>query len=406
MLIKENHAWGQALSFMLVFSSIFGVKVGYLDFSILLPFLILVFCVAIRHALRFNKGFLVVAALIGILLAYQIAIQLQHSEFDINSLLRLARSIIICILFSALIASDIFSSRQVIHAVFYSLLVHAILVDAAAIFDPLNYFLSAISENDRVRPMRASGLLAGFDITGLLCLVGLLMVLLGVVKLKTIWTTVLICAIFILGCFFTSRVSMAFALVFVFVFGASNLLKSRLSATSKFLFALVAAALSFYLVREYVAPIVEVTFSLGALEIDSEQRDQISSRHATQAADSFLWSRMFYLPADYLNTIFGTGVEELYTDVGYVKDIFRYGILGMLFSMFIYLYLFMVGRQGLRRTSNDSLYMLLKVVFLLILILTLKNNYFFTRAVFPLTLLIVCASLMSKNESTAARPRV
>jgi hypothetical protein len=399
MLIASSGFWGYALCGALVFSSIFGIKIGYLDLSILLPLLTLLLCVSIRQRLRFNRSFLIIAALIIALLAYQTSIQLAYLTFDINSLLRLVRAILICLLISVMVASDLFSSKQILTAIFYSLLAHAILINLAALFQPLNELLGSISGNDRVRTLRASGLLAGFDISGLFCLFGLLMVLLGAFRARTAAMSIIYATIFVLGCFFTSRMSMAFSVLFVLVFGLYNLFKSRISLLGKMLLMLAFVSGSSYLVITYVAPIVDVTFSLGLLDIDEDARDRITTRHATQSEGSFLWSRMFFLPDDTLAKFFGTGVEELNTDVGYIKDIFRYGFTGLAFSMLTYLYMFLVGARNLQKTDGRVHYVMLQLVFFLILLLTLKNNYFFTRAVFPFTLLMIAFAMTLAREA-------
>jgi hypothetical protein len=107
---------------------------------------------------------------------------------------------------------------------------------------------------------------------------------------------------------------------------------------------------------------------------------------------------MFFLPDGDLAKFFGTGVEELNTDVGYIKDIFRYGFVGLAFSILIYLYMFLVGTSNLQRTSGRIHYVMLQLVFFLIIVLTLKNNYFFTRAVFPFTLLMIAFAMTLARE--------
>lgn len=398
-MFSRNSTLSSMLCFIFVFFSIFGMKISYLDLSIILPCTIVLFHVTIKRPINLNKEILNGAGLISILLTYQIIVQLFYLEFDFDSLLRLGRALLMCILFSVMVGSSLFSHKQILNAVFYSLLLHVILIDAAALFDPLNNFLSSISGNDRVKPLRASGFLAGFDIAGLLCLFGLLMLLLKLYIPASNFNLIIFYFLFVLGSFFTSRVSMALVVMAVCFYIFLKIFSAKTRLRSKLTLATMASIFIYFFVVQYLVPIAEVTFSLGAFYVSNELRGEIISRHATQSTESFLWSNMFYLPKSFVATIFGMGVDEPNSDVGYVKDIFRYGVIGLLFSFVIYYYIYRIGRTSLRLSTDKHHLSMLRIVFVLVLVLTLKNNYFFTRAVFPFILLLVCIPVVRRGHA-------
>lgn len=402
MTKNHNSELGGMLCFVFVFFSIFGVKITYIDLAIIAPSSIVILYLMIRRSTKFDRRLLITAGLIGILLIYQTTIQFLYQNFDYLSLLRLFRAILSCVLFSIMIGSNLFSRNQILNSVFYSLLLHVILINAAAIFDPLNYFLVTFSGNDRIKPFRASGFLAGFDIAGLLCLLGLVMLLLKTYVPKSSLKLIIFYSAFVFGCFFTSRVSMALVVIFFVFFFISNLFDRNTKFCHKFLFAPILAFFGYIFIAEYFIPIVEVTFSLGAFDVSDALRDEILSRHAAQSTDAFLWSDMLYLPKGFSAIFFGTGIDELASDIGYVKDIFRYGLVGLGFSFFVYYYMYCIGRDSLILPSGRRYLSMLRIVFILIFVLTFKNNYFFTRAIFPALLFLVCIP-MARSQGLGTR---
>lgn len=400
MIKKNDTNTSKVLCFIFVFFFIFGIKISFLDLSIVVPYSIAFLYISFKRSINFEGKLLTAAVLIAVLLFYQTVVQLICQEFEINSFFRLARALLVCVLLSAIVGSQFFSGRQILTAVFYSLLFHAALINIAAIFDPLNNFLGAISGNDRIKPLRSSGLLAGFDISGLLCLLGMLMLLLKTYTANSNLFLILYYLVFILGCFFTSRVSMALALVFLCFFFFLNLINSKKNIFIKGSLTITFIVIGYLLVSKYLMPILEVTFSLGIFNVESELRDDIVSRHAVQSSDSFLWVDMFFLPVSFFATIFGTGSETLNSDVGYIKDIFRYGIVGLLFSCIIYAYIFIIANVSIKSSAvqNKSFLLLIRIIFVISFVLTFKNNYIFTRAIFPLTLLMVCIPIVCRTE--------
>jgi hypothetical protein len=403
-MIKINNLMlGNVLAFIFVFFSIFGMKIAYFDLSIFIPCSIVLLYLANRPLLNFDGKLLVAAGLVATLLSYQTIIQLIYHTFDFDSLLRLVRALLVCILLAVVVGCGFFSRDQILSAVFYSLLLHVFMIDAAALFYPLNDFLSSISGNEKIRPLRASGLLAGFDIAGLLCLLGLLMLLLKIHIPNSIWKLIIFCFVFVLGSFFTSRVSMAILLIFLGFFFLVYIFDKKTKSSRKFLLVPVFMISGYIFIAEYLIPIVEVTFTLGIFDVSNILREEIISRHAVQSSESFLWSDMLYLPNSFVATVFGTGSDELQSDVGYVKDIFRYGIVGMIFSFLIYYYLYSIGRGFLRLSCDKNYLLLLRIVFVLVFILTFKNNYFFTRAIFPVILLLVCIPIVRRGRGSSMK---
>ena len=140
-----------------------------------------------------------------------------------------------------------------------------------------------------------------------------------------------------------------------------------------------------------VLPIFEASLSLGIIELDQSEIYDISTTHSLTSHMVFM--DMLFLPDSSFEIIFGTGAETFYSDIGYIKDIYRYGIIGLTISILTYVLLLnlAVNKLGLL-ISNRNLKHFIIIIFFLIFILTLKNNYIFTRGIFPFFMLIVVAA--------------
>lgn len=374
--------------YFIVFFYLFGPKISLIDLSILIPFALLL--PITNFSTKYYKPILVTSAFIAVLLGYQAIVQIAHQVNEPEPLLRLIRATLVCVIGLMITCSPQFTQKRLLSAIFYSLLLHALLINIAAVLDPLNELLASVSGNDRWKPLRSSGLLAGFDIAGLLCIVGTLMLCLKIYKPRYFLLGFLYYVVFGVAAYFSSRISIALFAIIVIPASISGLLHSGLNFLIKLLIFGIGIILFSSLFYIYILPIIDVTFSLGLIVVSDSTYLEIVSRHAVQSDSQFLWSDMFFIPGGISETLFGIGVDALYSDVGYIKDIFRYGIVGALFSYIIYYNIFKVSVRGAKRGNMQNYVLFLAFIFGLTFLLSLKNSYFFTRALFPLTILLMC----------------
>lgn len=382
--------------FIFIFFIIFGFKVGYLDLSVFVPFMVLcIWILSGRNAIVFNRKLIVICGLICLLLAYQIFLQIFLFSFDVESLFRLLRAAMICFLISAAVGSRLFMPEDLARSVFIAILLHTIFLIFAGLFPIVNYFSSQLSGNSRINQFRASGLLAGFDMSGLLCIIGAIIVLMRVYPLRSVYMAISL-IVFFVGAAFSSRVSIGllFILYLTYILVNARRQTNLVKTIALILFSLTIAL---FFLQKYLIPIIEVTYSLGYFDVDDAMRDSIVSRHAVQRDGSFLWDDMFFLPDSASGIIFGTGVDAPLSDVGFVKDIFRYGVLGLVFSLYIYSKIYHICRLGAENLGHGYILMI-RVLFFLAIILSFKNNYLFTRAIFPLILLLVSIPIIHRSS--------
>jgi hypothetical protein len=393
-----DELWISCYLFTVTFFLLLGPKIGYLDLSILIPFALLL--PYSRLTGKISSQMMIVCGLASMLLVYQLAVILWHNTFEPEPILRLLRALLVTALGIMVISIHRFTANDILKAIYACLLTHAIIIVIAALIPEINELISIVSGNDRWRPYRSSGFLAGFDIAGFLCIVGVLMLALRIIKNNSKWITLSSYTVFSVAVFFTSRVTMALFVAVIVVTVLANVIKSKLYLISKVFLLCIFFAFSSTLFYLFILPIVEVTFALGLLNVSESDKAEITSRHAVQDSSQLLWSDMFFLPDSEGGILFGAGIDQELSDVGYIRDIFRFGIIGCLITYLLHIYIWRksVLFWNFQNKRNEAL--LVSCVLILTFLLSFKNSYFFTRAIFPLIILLFCTSYKhNKNGS-------
>ena len=200
---------------------------------------------------------------------YYMGVAIYYDSVDIVFLGRLIRSLcsVLCIYgFSCYFARD--SIEDKLNWLSNALVVHAIIVIlSATIFVELQSYLSVISDYyKRPRILRSTGLMAGFDIAGLICNIGVVLVL---IKEKFSYLKFLI---FVTAVLFTSRFSIItlFCILMLFLFLLRKETgKSKLFFISVPLF--VVGVVGFFLLALTTSGIVsDANVSLANVKISDE----------------------------------------------------------------------------------------------------------------------------------------
>lgn len=398
----------KTLAFFFMFFSVFGFKVGLLDLSLAIPAALLP--LIIKSNPKIPRPFFFISISLAFLLTYQIAVQLLNNNIDFESPGRVARALI-----SATMLGLFFSrvhrenAEEALKLLLLTIVVHAFLIILGALHQPTNELLSMLGGNERSRHLRSSGLFAGFDIAGFSLILGILLLIAPLNLLDNFFHRFLTLIILLAGSAFTSRVSMAICLILFFVFLITFILNSR----SRFAVRATVFAISFpivLLLAYWFAVVMEITFSLGILEVSQEEVEFVTSKFAAHTSEELLWASMFFLPESPINVLFGIGVEPGNSDVGYVREIFRYGLIGLILSVTIhFLFIFLCYRKSSR------FYFFGYLPLIVILFLTLKNNYILVRGAFPAFMIITyCYGLLmsppppqlSKRDLEEGEPRL
>jgi hypothetical protein len=383
----------RVLQLLFCFSIIFFPKIGFIDLSLVVPLAVLPF---VLRRWQLPAEFTITATMIGILFVYQTSVQMAHSSNDVESALRLIRAALSTILVGLFCGTGVPRAR-IYQMVFVSIVIQAGLVILAANIPRFNELLIKVPGLPSPWEARSTGMLGGFDISGFIICIGCAMVALDTLELNVVAQAAFV-AFFYVACTYSSRVSMALCQCLLGLFTLKLVFATR-HGKVRFLVAVVLASLFvYYGHRLYV--IADVSLGTNQVDVDEATAAQIREHNAVQREGDYLWfSSMLFLPPSFSGKILGLGYDPIDSDIGYVKDIFRFGVVGLGVATLAYL-IFV-----LRCFHNAKPFRYLarhKALVFGILIVTAalnaKNSYIFVRAIYPATLLLVysvCGAIAS-----------
>nr|WP_143023890.1 hypothetical protein [Pseudomonas benzenivorans] len=384
-----------------LFFLIFGWKVKYFDLSVFVPFILLPFVVR-RASISFP--FFLFFLLLSILFVYQLSVQVFNDSFDVEPLGRILRSIFVVFIVGVFCSSmDCRDLIKVLRILIVVIVMHAVFIIVTAFSLPLAELASSLSGNERFRWMRSSGLLAGFDIAGFITIIGILLLTSRASFFSDGMGKFMGVVILFFAACFASRVTMMFAGILFFLYVGRLVFFGKLGGGAK-ISILFASVFLCYFAFTWFLKVLDVTFSLGVVDVSSAEVEVITSIFSAQREGGFLWAHMFFLPDNLFGVFFGVGSEPGNSDVGYVREIFRYGVVGLVFVIVTHLLFLLFCFSGKRKFFSSLEFKLAFVLLLFILVLTFKNNYLLVRGVFPCFVLIsYCLGCLFKRSAGFGR---
>ncbi len=154
----------------------------------------------------------------------------------------------------------------------------------------------------------------------------------------------------------------------------------------------------------YIIPLITNTFQIFEMGNFVVNQKYIEIFAYT---DLDVWAdRMWRLPENQIDIIFGSGNYPSFSDVGFIRVIYMIGIIGFILIILIYGYMWLVAfkfwKLSKRTNGNNlmsadnSLHILSSALCLLIIglfIFNLKNLYFLTRSFHELLVILFFAAL-------------
>ena len=325
--------------FLCLFGIIFSVSISNLETSIFFSTIILLLGFQSNSRVYLNKYEILSIVIILFLFFYSLILTFIYG-IDISIVGRYVRASISYISLLVLIKKSNLSIYEIFNIIIYVLLVHAIIVIITALNPELqNLLLFFNGFNKTIRQFRSSGLTTGFDMAGLLCNVGLSLLLFVDNPLKKHIVTFFELLLFSVACLLTSRMSMVFLLIIMILgFVYSIVIKNKIN----FYF-----CLGFLLI--ILIPIVFIvvftvfkysSFYNWLMENYYEymirfENLYISYNH-TDNLNSSINNNFNFESLSLIELIFGNG-QNINQDPGYTKTIFSIGITGLFISIIFYL---------------------------------------------------------------------
>lgn len=375
----------KCIVFIYVFFLFFGPKIGeYIDSSIVASILTILFIAKKNHS-KISLDTYVVRRITGILLIilYTIIVSIYNRYFDITFYGRMIRSL--CSIFSIylFIHNTSISRKEINDIVIYVLLIHAIIVlVSATVFIDLQYFLRPFNGyRKKIRQYRSTGLMMGFDMSGVLCNLGLVLVL----SKKNL--NIVHFLIFSISTLFTSRFSVIFLIVvtLAYMFVNRKNADTRMKKIILFVTIIPTAVFSFLLLSITISDLGFFQSSLSTT-FPTIYRFAATVNYAYKSTETLnmMGTKHFMLNSDWFLTLVGTGIYGG-ADPGYTRIINCIGIIGLIIVILWHYYSFRGVIVHSRITNQSDKYSRIFIFGSLILVLVLldfKNCYFFTGTFF------------------------
>lgn len=385
--------------FLLVFFAIFGFKVGgFIDLSTIAGLFAIVWLLLSVEKIYVSIEYVFVVSLTAGILVYSIVVLLLNGGDDIQIVLRGGRALLATVFFGAVFyniaLTNIVNINELSDIILLVLLAGALVIFLQILFPELKSYLGNLYDfNKNFVTLRAFGLTTGYDTAGYLCVYG------GVLSAARAFFNVgrfniIAFTIFQGAVFFTSRSSMALMMFFSFGLFFVFILRGSLSLKIFVVGYLVVGGVVLY---KYVLPLFLATFLIfeGFQSFSPDNTVNHAENFSTTSIES--WQRnMWVLPDRLGSLVFGNGLDESKSDLGYVKLIFMLGLLGLLSIISCYLYVLYISNRLRRYIYNYPLILnaykplaiLLLVMIILQFLINVKNMYFFTRGYHELIIIV------------------
>ena len=311
-------------SSFILFIAIFGPKFGIFDTRLFLAFFIYLLYPGDLKNLPKTIVFLFIC--LFFLTGYSLLVYI-FNESDYVDSLRYLRCIFGTFLVVHLFKN--FDFKLIFNTLIFVLLLHIISIYTSVLFPQSQAFFAYISGyNKDFRPFRVSGLVAGFDIAGILSLITsyLLYELVNIEK-KKIFYILFFLSYF--SVFFTSRTNSLYAILLAFYFFYKFMKGFKLKPT--FIFSLLTFSFSFiFILYRFVLPILIDSWNLDIAIEFAERPDIYESGYSKNNPLEILES-LIIIPNNFIGLIFGTSFDPPDSDSGYIKSLNIIGLFGLCF---------------------------------------------------------------------------
>lgn len=392
--VKTYNIWIIIYFFFILYGPKFGT---YVDTSIIFGFVGIIFCLFTQ--VKINKRYIIYIIMLLFILMYLLCVMIIYENFDVVLIGRYIRALVSMCSIWLVITHTKASAYDLQNCLIFVLLIHAVAVILTGVINiewqhDISWFTGY---QKKLHLYRSTGLMMGFDMAGLLCILGFLLALTqtnSTHKLKYY-----ICEIvFVFAIFFTSRFSMTILLLCAFVF--YYIYREDKSKRIERMLCLMFICLGIIPVLLLLSSTTTIFASIQSLLVETFPKTWglvtkfISSYNETDLA--IVTSNHFdFTELTEMQIIFGSGINGG-GDPGYTRMIYAIGIFGLILSMLFYLIIVIdVIKQNkiIKNTQNWYSYrqisFIIVMMFSLMLILDFKNIYFFTTTYFEIFIIEV-----------------
>lgn len=387
-------------AYIYIFFLLFGPKIGgYVDTSVIASLItIVIFLQPDGFVLRVEGVFKrSIPLLIGII-GYSLIVSVVNTNFDITYYGRLIRTIFSLVGISVFVKKSELTTDELKDCLINVLLLHALtVIITATVYVEGQQILKSFTGYDKhIRQYRSTGLMAGFDMAGLICNLGIVLLF---TKQRT---NILKYIIFVVAVIYTSRfsiVSLCIVLL-LFVIIMRNDLADNVVMKGVCIGTLVfVGTFVIILLLSTTSNVISSTWDISSYFPRVSQFVETIEDAYSETDASAAWDKYFNFSVGSFQFIFGKGVYGG-GDPGYVKIINAVGVVGLIMILAWHWNMFreLLVRDSENRRLNRTRIFLLICLGCVLIGLNFKNCYFFTGTFFEIMVFILYGLERSYEE--------
>lgn len=361
------------ITFIILFILLYGPKFGLIDSRLFLLVLIpFVKSTVPRIGLRYFR-------ILVFFMLYSLFISFINDVLSISSFSILRSGL------SILLITYFFNNKKIFKSAYYLfpyvISIHSIIIILMFLYPSVQpLFHEVYNYNKSLKALRYTGLTAGFDIAGLISIISFVIWI-----NKTLIKSTIINYFFLIitgvSCFLTSRTTIILTFMLLIFYSIFILTKTKMKFCKKYFYVFILVFLAYFGVIFFYDILV---LSISEFEGGGSANAYVESGYNKTSAVTML-ENFIYFPKTIFGIIFGIGLTPP-VDSGYIRVINQVGVLGLMITLIFYINLFFKYKKkyhvGLIRLGNENyLRNIMTILFVLIILLNVKNEYFFTRSV-------------------------
>lgn len=369
--------------YVYMFFLLFGPKIAsFIDTSVIANILIILYLCG--NKIYFNSQIKNMIFYLFSITIYSLIIGIFNLHFDVVFIGRMIRAIFSILGVSIFITkTKNIDFEEMQNILINILLIHAIFIIFSAIID-INIqedFRWFTGYNKTVRLYRSTGLMAGFDMAGLLCNIGIVLILI-VDKFKVNKYVT-----FMIAIVFTSRFSLILFIIIVITYFIKNFKHEIKVKKITLMITIILISIFAIMLFSLTTNILEnANFGSELSKIQNFAKN-VQVAYAQTDAISTLEEQLV-VPSNPFDLMFGNG-KYSGGDPGYTRFINCIGVFGLAFVIFWHIILFQKAYSQYINVSSlvKKRNYILMIFSLILILLNFKNSYFFTGTYFEIMII-------------------
>jgi hypothetical protein len=399
----NKNSFKNIIYFILIFLIVFGNKINNIDISILSAFLGLLLTSSLKK-IKINVIFIRMTIILSIIIIYILFMFIFNYKPSNYFVLRYLRAFLGLLFIPFFAQSYPIENKNKIKYLIFVLLIHSIFTIFGSFNLDFQRYISLFTGYDKtIRFFRSTGLTIGYDMSGLINILGFFLSIIYIVYNKNKLIIRLFPYIFFLSAFLTSRVNIFLIILFTFLISLYLINKNKKIYGYFLLFLFIIMLIPAIILIDITTNInLQITNLL--IEIFPSIGNFVSSIETYFS--NYLVENIFKQQYNFseINNIFFGDMQNPSLDPGYTKSIYMIGIFGIILILFYYFYIIKIVKlmrktfkKNMNYFFNDiSIFIIVSVI--IILFLNFKNLYFHTRYVDQIILICLGILMGEKNK--------